>query len=253
MTTTTRNRRKKSPQTRTSQLSKTLQRYYDIGLQAKEILFTDKIALRKLAEKKHISSDCLLKARRFVERLGNKNSLKLLSQKRKKQGTPLGWAQVRHLVSVKNDDRRYKLLEDAVGFSWSTTQLIDEIQRREGRTVRRAAGGRPPNEPTNVEAGLLRLQRLSEKWSALYQRPIASDPVENSSAQQRGSVPERHLKDRIKNFLHGDGRPASTSPKRLGEQIAGLVKALKLQAKEIEEVVKAAEQWRIRTRKQPRR
>ena len=48
-------------------------------------------------------------------------------------------------------------------------RLIDAIQVCEGRTMRPKAGGRPTIKPKTVEEGMLRLQWLSEKWSALYQ------------------------------------------------------------------------------------
>ena len=48
-------------------------------------------------------------------------------------------------------------------------RLIDAIQVCEGRTMRPKAGVRPTIKPKTVEEGMLRLQRLSEKWSALYQ------------------------------------------------------------------------------------
>ena len=47
--------------------------------------------------------------------------------------------------------------------------------------MRPKAGGRPTIKPKTVEEGMLRLQRLSEKWSALYQPPKKSDSAETSS------------------------------------------------------------------------
>ena len=160
-----------------SLLSDSLQRYYRFGMEA-EALSNDKAALRMLAtkySKKYklkSKSDHLLKARRFVERLSTRECLTLLVRKIKGTKKPLmSWSHVRHLVSVNDNTRRYQLLRDAVRNSWSTTQLIDAIQVREGRTMRPNAGGRPPIKPKTVEEGMLRLQRLSEKWSALYQPP----------------------------------------------------------------------------------
>ena len=105
-----------------SLLSPSLQRYYRIGLDACDVKFKDKKGLRGLTAKLNrergdmpkLNSDTLLKARRFVEHLSDEASLKLLSQRRKKQGTPLSWAHVRHLVSVANRGLRSKLLRKAV-------------------------------------------------------------------------------------------------------------------------------------------
>ena len=151
-----------------ARLSPSLQRYYRIGLQVLKVEFQDKQGLRELAaelnrergDKPKINSDGLLKARRFVERLSDKRSLKLLSQRRKtpngrkKQGTPLSWTHVRQLVSVEDDARRYQLLQDAVERGWSTVQLIEAIQVREGRTIRGGAGGRPPSKPASMKETL---------------------------------------------------------------------------------------------------
>ena len=100
-----------------ARLSPSLQRYYRIGLDARDVEFKDKKGLRKLAvrlnrqrgKRPKLNSDTLLKARRFVDRLSDEASLNLLCQRRKtpngrkKKGDPiLGWAHVRHLVSVAN-------------------------------------------------------------------------------------------------------------------------------------------------------
>ena len=230
-------------------MSERLQRYYRFGMEA-EALSDDKEASRNLAAKYakkyklKIGSDHLLKARRFVERLSNRECLKLLAQNCELTGKPLSWSHVRHLVSVADAARRYQLLKDTVQNSWITTQLIDAIQVREGRTRHPKAGGRPPIKPKTVEEGMLRLQRLSEKWSALYQLRL----VEKSS--QEKNVPPT-LKDRINEFLQGDGRSTSVS-RDLKLQITGFLNALTNQAEEIGEVVTAIGDWQAQSHKQLR-
>ena len=194
---------------------------------------------RKRGDKPKINSDALLKARRFVERLSDKRSLKLLSQRRKKQGTPLSWTHVRHLVSVEDDARRYQLLQDAVERGWSTVQLIEAIQVREGRTIRGGAGGRPPSKPASMKETLLRLQRLSEKWLALYESVDVEKRKVGSSTATAPTIAKRMLKHEISEFFR------STSPKALESkaQVAGFVGKLAEQAKELREVVKAANAW----------
>ncbi len=91
---------------------------------------------------------------------------------------------------------------------------------------------------------MLRLQRLSEKWSALSQSHL----IEKSSQEQNAP---RTLKDRIAEFLQGDGRLASVSGDQK-EQIKGLRNALTRQAEEIGEVVTAIEVWQAQCHKQPR-
>lgn len=259
---TTRKRIRQVPEVELKRLSPTLQKNFCIGQNAIQVPFHAKGALGKLAEKHNVTSDHLLKARRFVELLSDKKSLDLLAQERKKQVTPLNcgkqtvrpkrkkkdtrlsWGHVRHLVSVADHARRYQLLKDAVWLNWSTTQLIDAIQVREGRTIRPVAGGRPPNKPQTIEEGMLRLQRLSEKWSALYQSHLIEKPSQEKNAPLV-------LKDRIKEFLPGDGRLASVS-EDLKEQIKGLRNALTHQAEEIGEVVTAIEVWQAQSHKQPR-
>lgn len=250
------------PEAELKRLSPTLQKNFSIGQEAIQVPFHAKGALRKLAEKHKVTSDHLLKARRFVELLSGKRSLEWLAKERKKlvvslkhekhaehpkskeKDTRLSWGHVRHLVSVANHARRYQLLKDAVRLNWSTTQLIDAIQLREGRTVRPVAGGRPPNRPRTIDEGMLRLQRLSEKWSALYQSCL----IEKSSQEPNA---RRTLKDRFKDFLQGDGRLASVSGDQK-EQIKGLRNALGRQAEEIGEVVTAIKVWQARSRRRPR-
>ena len=232
-----------------SLLSPSLQRYYRIGLDANDVKFNDKQGLRDLAAKLNrkrgdmpkLNSDALLKARRFVERLSDKRSLKLLSQRRKKQGTPLSWTHVRQLVSVEDDARRYQLLQDAVERSRSTVELIEAIQLREGRTIRGGAGGRPPSKPDSMKETLLRLQRLSEKWLALYESVDAEKPKKRSATATATApmIAKCKLKDEVSNFFR------STSPKalELKAQVAGFVGKLAEQAKELREVIKAANTW----------
>lgn len=224
--TMTQQRRAETLHAAVSHLSKSLQRYYRVGLRALELEFHDKHGLRKLAKKYRINSDCLLKARRFVERLSDSASLALLCQKREKQGTPLSWVHVRHLVSVKDDARRFQLLQDAVGLSWSTVQLIETIQLCEGRTIRDDAGGRPPTKPASIKESLLRLQRLSEKWLALYESPAKS----NSSALNDA---ERKLKHEVIDLF----RSTKRATRKLKTQVAGLVEVLSCQAEELWKIV----------------
>lgn len=87
-------------------------------------------------------------------------------------------------------------------------------------------------------------ERLSEKWSALYQSHLIEKPSQEKNAPLV-------LKDRIKEFLQGDGRLASVS-EDLKEQIKGLRNALTHQAEEIGEVVTAIEVWQAQSHKQPR-
>lgn len=91
---------------------------------------------------------------------------------------------------------------------------------------------------------MLRLQRLSEKWSALYQSRLSE-----KSSQEKNAPPT--LKDRINEFLQVDGRLASVS-RDLKEQIKGLRNALTRQAEEIGEVVAAIKVRRTQSHKQPR-
>lgn len=250
------------PEVELKRLSPTLQKNFTIGQAAIQVPFHAKGALGKLAKKHKVTSDHLLKARRFVELLSNKRSLEWLAKERtrqvapltrqkqaarpvsKKKDTRLSWGHVRHLVSVADPARRYQLLKNAVEFNWSTTQLIDAIQVREGRTVRPVAGGRPPNNPHTIEEGMLRLQRLSEKWSALYQSRLIEKPSQEPNALLT-------LKDRITEFLQGDGHSASVS-RDLKSQINGLLHALTCQADEIGEVATAIRVWQAQSHKQPR-
>ena len=230
-----------------ARLSPSLQRYYRIGLDAREVPLNATKRLRGLTAKLNrdrgdmpkLNSDTLLKSRRFVERLSDEASLTLLSQRREKQGTPLSWTHVRQLVSVEDDDRRYQLLQDAVERGWSTVQLIEAIQLCEGRTIRGGAGGRPPSKPDSMEESLLRLQRLSEKWLALYESVDAEKPKAGSSTATAPTIAKRKLKDEVSEFFR------STSPKalELKAQVAGFVGKLAEQAKELREVVKAANAW----------
>ena len=194
---------------------------------------------RKRGKKPKLNRDALLKARRFGERLSDNRSLNLLSQRRKKQGTPLSWTHVKHLVSVEDDARRYQLLQDAVERGWSTVQLIEAIQVREGRTIRGGAGGRPPSKPASMKETLLRLQRLSEKWLALYESVDVEKRKAGSSTATAPTIAKRMLKHEISEFFR------STSPKalELKAQVAGFVGKLAEQAKELREVVKAANAW----------
>ncbi len=266
---TTRKQIRQVPEVELNRLSATLRKNFSMGQEAIKVPFRAKGALRMLAEKYKVTSDHLLKARRFVELLSNKRSLELLARKRtnqvaplnlekrparpkrKKKDTRLSWAHVRHLVSVADHARRYQLLNDAVRLHWSTTQLIDAIQVREGRTRRPKAGGRPPIKPTTVEEGMLRLQRLSEKWSALYQPPMKSDSTEKSPASLPAQLAPPALKQRIKDFFAVDGVADSTS-QALKEQVKGLLEAFTDQADEIGEVVAAIEEWKARPDKKPR-
>ncbi len=259
---TPRKRIRQVPEVELKRLSPTLQKNFSIGQNAIQLPFHAKGALGKLAEKLNVTSDHLLKARRFAELLSDKKSLELLAQERNKQVTPLNpgkqtarpkrkkkdtrlsWGHVRHLVSVADHARRHQLLKDAVRLNWSTTQLIDAIQVREGRTVRPVAGGRPPNRPQTIEEEMLRLQRLSEKWSALYQSRLIEKPSQEPNAPLT-------LKDRITEFLQGDGHSASVS-RDLKSQIDGLQHALTRQADEIGEIATAIRAWQAPPLKQPR-
>ena len=250
------------PEVELKRLSPTLKKNFNIGQAAIKVPFHAKGALGKLAKKHKVTSDHLLKARRFVELLSNKRSLEWLAKertkqlaplkgekpnsrpKRKKKDTRLSWGHVRHLVSVADHAHRYQLLRDAVRLNWSTTQLIDAIQLREGRTIRPIAGGRPPNKPQTIEEGMLRLQRLSEKWSALYQSRLIEKPSQEPNAPLT-------LKDRITEFLQGDGHSASVS-RDLKSQIDGLQHALTRQADEIGEIATAIRAWQAPPLKQPR-
>lgn len=142
------------PSKAVSRLSEDLQRYYRIGLEARDAAKDDKRRLRALPEEFDVRRDHVLKARRFVERLGDYESLTQLVRLRKKQKTPLGWGHVRLLVSVPDPARRFQLLRDAVNGSWSKDQLNKAIQLREGRTALRRAGGRPPTKPGSINETL---------------------------------------------------------------------------------------------------
>ena len=98
---------------------------------------------------------------------------------------------------------------------------------------------------------MLRLQRLSEKWSALYQPPKKSNSGEKSSTSLSEQVALAALKQRIKDFFAVDGVAESASS-ALKAQVKGLLEALTVQAKEIGEVVAAIEEWKARPDKKPR-
>ena len=117
--------------------------------------------------------------------------------------------------------------------------------------MRPKAGGRPTIKPKTVEEGMLRLQRLSEKWSALYQPPKKSDSGEKSSTSLPAQLAPPDLKQRIKDFFAVDGLAEPTS-QALKAQVKGLLEALAVQAKEIGEVVAAIEEWKTRPDKKPR-
>lgn len=102
-------------------------------------------------------------------------------------------------------------------------RLIDAIQVCEGRTMRPKAGGRPTIKPKTVKEGMLRLQRLSEKWSALYQPPKKSDSAETSSTSFSAQVAPPALKQEIKDFFAVEGLTESASP-ALKEQVVGFLK-----------------------------
>ena len=239
-----------------ARLSPSLQRYYRIGLQVLKVEFQDKQGLRDLAAELNrergdmpkLNSDTLLKARRFVERLSDTRYLTLLSRKREKQGTPLSWAHVRHLVSVEDDDRRYQLLQDAVERGWSTVQLIEAIQICEGRTIRGGAGGRPPTKPASMKETLLRLQRLSEKWLALYESVDAKKPKARSATTSAPTTAKRKLKDKVSEFFRSKKR----ATRKFENQVAGLVKVLDDQADGLLEVAEFAKVWLDRNCKRAR-
>ena len=239
-----------------SGLSPSLQRYYRIGLQARDVPLNATKRLRDLAaelnrergKKPKLNSDTLLKARRFVERLSDKRPLKLLSQRREKQGTPLSWSHVRQLVSVEDDARRYQLLQDAVKRGWSTVQLIEAIQLCEGRTIRGGAGGRPPSKPDSMEESLLRLQRLSEKWLALYESVDAKKPKARSATTSAPTTAKRKLKDKVSEFFRSKKR----ATRKIENQVAGLVKVLDDQADGLLEVAEFAKVWLDRNCKRAR-
>ena len=117
--------------------------------------------------------------------------------------------------------------------------------------MRPKAGGRPTIKPKTVEEGMLRLQRLSEKWSALYQPPKKSDSTETSSTSLSAQVAPPALKQEIKDFFAVEGLTESAS-QALKAQVKGLLEALAVQAKEIGEVVAAIEEWKTRPDKKPR-
>ena len=71
-----------------SRLSKDLQRYHEIGVEAWDTAKKEDIRrLRGLPAKFGIKRDHVLKARRFVERLGDYKSLTQLARLRKQQKT----------------------------------------------------------------------------------------------------------------------------------------------------------------------
>ncbi len=88
------------------------------------------------------------------------------------------------------------------------------------------AGDRPTIKPKTVEEGMLRLQRLSEKWSALYLPRKKSDSAETSSTSLPAQVAPPALKQEIKDFFAVEGLTESASP-ALKEQVVGFLKTLK--------------------------
>ena len=116
--------------------------------------------------------------------------------------------------------------------------------------MRPKAGGRPTIKPKTVEEGMLRLQRLSEKWSALYQPPKKSDSAVTSSTSLSAQVAPPALKQEIKDFFAVEGLTESASP-ALKEQVVGFLKTLKDQVKKIGEVVAAIDEWKERSDKKP--
>lgn len=116
--------------------------------------------------------------------------------------------------------------------------------------MRPKAGGRPTIKPKTGEEGMLRLQRLLEKWSVLYQPPKKSDSTETSSTSLSAQVAPPALKQEIKDFFAVEGlaESASSAPKA---QVVGFLKALKEKVKEIGEVVAAIEEWKKRSDKKP--
>ena len=246
-----------------SLLSPSLQRYYRIGFDANDVKFQDKQGLRDLAAKLNrkrgdmpkLNSDTLLKARRFVERLSDKRSLKLLCQRRKtpngrkKKGDPiLGWAHVRHLVSVANKGQRSKLLKEAVKHDWSIVQLVEAIQLRVGRIARPKNGGRPPAKAQSSQEVLLRLQRLTEAWLAHYKlmmRPrwTQKDPVE---PRKKNVIPNR-LREQIQASLRSGSAPSGAE--QLDVQVKEFLRVLRKQQRRIAKILVTGEAW---LRDQPR-
>ena len=240
-----------------SLLSPSLQRYYRIGLQARDVEFNDKNGLRGLTAKLNrkrgdmpkLNSDTLLKARRFVERLSDKRSLELLSQRRKtpngrkKKGDPiLGWAHVRHLVSVANRGRRSKLLRKAVERGRSTVELIEAIQLRVGRIARPKNGGRPPAKAQSSQEVLLRLQRLTEAWLAHYKLMMRPRWTQKDRVEPRNNIviPNR-LREQIQASLRSGSAPSGAE--QLEVQVKEFLRVLRKQQRRIAKILVTGEAW----------
>ena len=233
-----------------ARLSPSLQRYYRIGLYANDVKFNDKQGLRDLAAKLNrkrgdmpkLNSDALLKARRFVERLSDKRSLKILSQRRKTRGTPLSWTHVRQLVSVEDDARRYQLLQDAVERGWSTVQLIEAIQLRVGRIARPKNGRRPPAKTQPPQEVLLRLQRLTEAWLALYKLIMRPRWTQKDRVEPRKMIviPNR-LRKQIQAGLRSGSAPSGAE--QLEVQVKEFLRVLRKQQRRIAKILVTGEAW----------
>lgn len=112
-------------------------------------------------------------------------------------------------------------------------RVIEAIQLCEGRTIRGGAGGRPPSKPDSMEESLLRLQRLSEKWLALYESVDAEKPKERSATATAPTNAKRKLKDEVSEFFRSKER----ATRKFENQVAGLVEVLGDQAEELCKIV----------------
>lgn len=119
------------------------------------------------AEKMHVSTSHLFKARKFA-RMYDKDDLAKLVRLSQPNGSPLGIGHIRELIAVEDAVLREKLQAQAAEKGWSVRDLAAERARALGKSPGAHQGGRRPKVPTNAVELKTQLAQRADNWIRWY-------------------------------------------------------------------------------------
>ena len=136
----------------------------------------------------------------------------------------------------------FRSLNDAPIVFDSLFQLVEAIQLRVGRIARPKNGGRPPAKTQSPQEVLLRLQRLTEAWLALYKLIMRPRWTQKDRVEPRKLIviPNR-LREQIQAGLRSGSAPSGAE--LLDVQVKEFLRVLRKQQRRIAKILVTGEAW----------
>jgi hypothetical protein len=161
-------------------------------------------ALESAARREELSPRTMFRVRKFAESCSPEELTELCR-------LGLGWGHVGRLLTVQNVPARRKLAALASMKGWTSRQLWEEIQIRQGRR-RLIGGGRGFRKPSSDKASVEKLLQLTESWIRFHDRVVGGQWTE-SAVEAEFPLPEdsheetlQRLRQSLKGLHHRTGK-----------------------------------------------